>query len=117
MADVRKSQVLIHARQADAFSYGVVLWELITKEQTSRGNWRPVRVPEECPAAVEALLVDCLTDDIGRRPSMTEVVERLVALEEPHVAASTITDSAKESSASWSSSEPHASVSTEASDG
>ncbi len=69
--------------QADAFSYGVVLWELITKEQERRGNWRPVRVPDECPAAVEALLVDCLTDDVDRRPSMAEVVERLIAAEQP----------------------------------
>ena len=69
--------------QADAFSYGVVLWELVTKEQTRRGNWRPVRVPDECPAAVEALIIDCLTDDIERRPSMQEIVERLVALDRP----------------------------------
>jgi hypothetical protein len=42
--------------QVDCFSYGVVLWEIITKEQTQRGNWRPVLVPEECPAEVEELL-------------------------------------------------------------
>ena len=83
-------------RQADAFSYGVVLWELITKEQTSRGNWRPVRVPDECPAAVEALIADCLTDDVERRPSMKEVVERLVALRQPQPAPPSVTDSAKE---------------------
>jgi hypothetical protein len=40
----------------DSFSYGVVLWEIITKERSQRGNWRPVRVPDECPAEVEALL-------------------------------------------------------------
>ena len=42
--------------QVDSFSYGVVLWELITKERSRRGNWRPVQVPEECPAEVDALL-------------------------------------------------------------
>ena len=41
----------------DSFSFGVVLWELITRERTERGNWRPVRVPEECPAEVDALLM------------------------------------------------------------
>ena len=47
--------------QADTFSYGVALWELITKsEETERGNWRPLRVPEECPAEVAALLRDCI---------------------------------------------------------
>ena len=81
--------------QADAFSYGVVLWELVTKEQTRRGNWRPVRVPEECPAAVEALIIDCLTDDIDRRPSMQEIVERLLVVDRPDAAA--LEDSAHDS--------------------
>jgi len=49
------------APQADTFSYGVALWELITKsEETQRGNWRPLRVPEECPAEVAALQRDCI---------------------------------------------------------
>ena len=77
----------------------MVLWELITKEQTSRGNWRPLRVPEECPAAVEELIADCLTDDVQRRPSMKEVVERLVAVEGPQAATSTVSDSACNNSA------------------
>ena len=55
--------------QVDSFSYGVVLWEIITKERSQRGNWRPVRVPEECPAEVDALL------RVRRRPvSFTETL-------------------------------------------
>ena len=92
--------------QADAFSYGVVLWELVTKEQTRRGNWRPVRVPEECPAAVETLIADCLTDDVERRPSMKEVVERLVAMEGTGNAAAMTTDSAMEISSDSESNTP-----------
>jgi len=47
--------------QAVTFSYGVVLWEIITRyETTSRSSWRPLRVPEECPAEVAALLRECL---------------------------------------------------------
>ena len=42
--------------QVDCFSYGVVLWEIVTKEQTQRGNWRSVLVPDECPADVEELI-------------------------------------------------------------
>ena len=86
--------------QADAFSYGVLLWELVTKEQTSRGNWRPVRVPEECPAAVEALISDCLTDDVERRPSMQDIVERLTAIADPPKVPAADMDSAKQSSSS-----------------
>ena len=55
----------------DSFSFGVVLWELITKEQTHRGNWRPVRVPEECPAEVEFLLKvrsDCTSGPASESP-------------------------------------------------
>ena len=32
----------------DVFSYGVLLWELVTKELPQRGQLRDVRVPEEC---------------------------------------------------------------------
>jgi hypothetical protein len=53
----------------DSFSFGVVLWELITKEQTHRGNWRPVRVPEECPAEVESLL-KVRSDSVSRPGSV-----------------------------------------------
>ena len=84
--------------QADVFSYGVVLWELVTKEQARRGNWRTVRVPEECPAAVEALIIDCLTDEIDRRPSMQEIVQRLVAADRPN--AKMLEDSANDSGSS-----------------
>ena len=35
--------------QVDIYSFGVVLWELVTKEIPRRGALRDVRVPEECP--------------------------------------------------------------------
>ncbi len=56
MGECPRPDVLTAHAQADTFSYGVVLWELITKEQTERGNWRDVVVPDECPAGVEVLL-------------------------------------------------------------
>lgn len=36
--------------QADIYSFGVVIWELVTGEQPVRGNARDVLVPAECPA-------------------------------------------------------------------
>ena len=67
----------------DSFSYGVVLWEVITKERSQRGNWRPVRVPEECPAEVEALLrvrlLDC-TVHLAQTPSQTILCPGLIQI-------------------------------------
>lgn len=36
------------------FSFGVLLWELITLEPPRRGNLRELEVPKECPAAVRS---------------------------------------------------------------
>ena len=62
--NVRSRLDRFSAVQVDCFSYGVVLWEIITKEQTQRGNWRKVRVPEECPQQVEELLQASLSPAI-----------------------------------------------------
>ena len=33
----------------DLYSFGVVLWEIVTGERPRRGSLRSPRVPEECP--------------------------------------------------------------------
>lgn len=35
--------------QADVYSFGVLLWEIVTREEPRRGSLRPVQVPCECP--------------------------------------------------------------------
>ena len=77
----------------DSFSFGVVLWEIITKERSQRGNWRPVRVPEECPAEVEALLRVCSGPTCSCSSPLSLVVDTSTAfsgprLHHPHVLAS-----------------------------
>jgi len=70
-------EVLIGApcsNKVDMYSYGVVLWEIITGEQPRRGMLREIRVPEECPAEVEQLLTRCLNPDPHVRPSCKDVV-------------------------------------------
>ena len=44
------------------YSFGVVLWELVTKEQALRGQLRDVVVPVECPQ-VELI---CSAREMGR---------------------------------------------------
>ena len=47
------------AAQVDIYSFGVVLWEIVTQETGKRGHLRPTAVPEECPAEIETLIDRC----------------------------------------------------------
>lgn len=42
--------------QVDIYSFGVVLWEIVTQEKGRRGQLRQTKVPEECPAEIESLI-------------------------------------------------------------
>ncbi len=42
--------------QVDIYSFGVVLWEIVTQDRGRRGQLRQTKVPEECPAEIEALI-------------------------------------------------------------
>ncbi|KAK9804823.1 hypothetical protein WJX72_007321 [[Myrmecia] bisecta] len=63
------------SEKVDIYSFGVVLHEMLTQEEPKRGNLRDVKVPEECPASIAALLDACLDVDPARRPTAKQVFE------------------------------------------
>lgn len=63
----------------DMFSFGVLLWEIVTRETPVRGSLRQIN-PAECPPEVHTLLEVCITEDIGLRPTAASTVKILESL-------------------------------------
>ncbi|KAL4428402.1 hypothetical protein ABPG75_002491 [Micractinium tetrahymenae] len=75
-------------RPADIYSFGVVLWELVTGERPVRGQLRLPRAPEECPQEVHDLMLRCLGTDPQARPTASQLVLHLEAMAHLEQAAS-----------------------------
>ena len=65
--------------KADIYSYGIVLWEIVTGEVPERGRLRDIHVPDECSEDVRAVVLECLETRPSLRPSAQQIVERLQA--------------------------------------
>ena len=47
--------------------------QLVTGDLPIKGAMRDVMVPDECPASIRALVVDCMSGHAADRPSDTDV--------------------------------------------
>ena len=63
--------------QVDMYSFGVLLWEIITHERPSRGQLRDFQVPEECSQSIAEMHEACLQLGPEMRPSAEDAVLQL----------------------------------------
>ncbi|KAL3150423.1 hypothetical protein ABBQ32_000259 [Trebouxia sp. C0010 RCD-2024] len=61
-------------QRADIFSYGVLLWELITQETPQRGNLRDLQIPQECPQEISDMVAACTSQLASDRPTAQQII-------------------------------------------
>eukprot|EP01132_Coremiostelium_polycephalum_P006126 gene6126-7632_t len=81
-----------YTEKADVFSFAIVLWEIVTREDPYQGmptfqivisvgqhKLRPI-LPPNVSAPLTRLITECWSEDPSQRPSFQEIVKRLEAM-------------------------------------
>ncbi|XP_061916220.1 mitogen-activated protein kinase kinase kinase 10 isoform X1 [Entelurus aequoreus] len=84
----------LFSKSSDVWSFGVLLWELLTGEVPYREidslavaygvaiNKLTLPIPSTCPEPFAQLLAECWSPNPHRRPSFTSIYRRLLAIEQ-----------------------------------